>query len=151
MILMVEDNPDDAWLVQRLLTRSGLKHDLRILQTGREAIDYLSGRGRYADRRSFPNPCLIILDLSIPGINGFGLIEWVRRNGETREVPIIVYSGSVSPEDAQRAYALGANAYFAKLSGPGHYLRRSTNFVRSSVNPPRDADRIPRIRLRRAE
>jgi CheY-like chemotaxis protein len=121
VILMVEDEPQDAILVQRQLAHSGLKHDLRIVESGQEAIDYLSGTGQYSDRQAFPEPCLLILDLKLPGIDGFDLVEWVRKNPDTRELPIIIYSGSISAEDAQRAYALGANAYFAKLAGPGHY------------------------------
>ena len=121
VILMVEDEPQDAILVQRQLAHSGLKHDLRIVETGQEAIDYLSGTGQYSDRHAFPEPSLLILDLKMPGIDGFDLVKWVRDNPNTSELPIIIYSGSISAEDAQRAYALGANAYFAKLTGPGHY------------------------------
>jgi CheY-like chemotaxis protein len=53
-------------------------------------------------------------------MDGFALIQWTKGNARTRDIPIVIYSGSASPEDAQRAYALGVNGYFAKLSGPGN-------------------------------
>jgi two-component system, response regulator len=121
IILMVEDNPDDAQLVARQLEHSALKHELRVVPDGREAIDYLSRATQHAGGNSLHLPCLLIIDLKVPGVDGFALIEWVRKNPQTRQIPIIVYSGSASPEDLQRAYALGANAYFAKLTGTGHY------------------------------
>jgi CheY-like chemotaxis protein len=119
VILMVEDDPADVELVRRQLQYSKLGHLLYAVPNGREAIDYLSGMGKYSDRELFPQPCLLILDLQMPGVDGFELIEWVRKDPHTRELPIIIYTASVSRDDAQRAYALGANAYFAKLTGPG--------------------------------
>jgi CheY-like chemotaxis protein len=121
VILMVEDNADDAQLLDRQLQRSALKHKLNIVPDGREAIDYLSRANQHQGLNSFHSPCLLIIDLKVPGVDGFALIEWVRKTPQTKQIPIIVYSGSASPEDIQRAYALGANAYFAKLTGPGHY------------------------------
>ena len=120
VILMVEDNPDDAQLLQRQLQHSRLSYELHVVPDGQEAINYLTRTGRYSDE-TYPLPFLLLIDLKVPGVDGFALIEWVRKNPSTRKIPIIIYSGSVSPEDATRAYVLGANAYFAKLAGPGHY------------------------------
>ena len=121
VILMVEDNPDDAQLLERQLQHSRLRHELHIVPDGREAIDYLSRAGRYSDMQPVRFPCLLLIDFQVPGVDGFALVEWVRKNRQTKDIPIIIYSGSASPEDATRAYALGANACFAKLTGPGHY------------------------------
>jgi len=121
VILMVEDNADDAQLVERQLQHSALKRELRVVPDGREAIDYLSRASRHQSLNSFRFPCLLIIDLKVPSVDGFALIEWVRQNPQLKRIPIIVYSGSASPEDIERAYAVGANAYFAKLTGPGQY------------------------------
>jgi len=121
VILMVEDNPNDAQLLDRQLQLSALKHKLHIVPDGREAIHYLTRAGQHQGLNSFRPPCLLIIDLKVPSVDGFALIEWVRKDSQTSQIPIIVYSGSASPEDVQRAYAVGANAYFAKLTGPGHY------------------------------
>lgn len=117
---MVEDNEDDARLVDMQLQRSDLKHALHVVSTGRECMRYLKGEGRYADRLAFPFPCLLIIDLKVPEMDGFALIEWTKGNEVTRDIPIIIYSGSASREDAERAYSLGVNGYFAKLPGPGN-------------------------------
>ena len=117
VILMVEDNPDDVRLVERQLQNSGLKYALRVVSDGGEAMDYLSGTGEYGDRAAFPLPCLLLIDLRMPRVDGFMLTEWVRRNPETNNIPIVIYSGLPSSEDAERAYALGANAYVVKLPG----------------------------------
>jgi CheY-like chemotaxis protein len=121
VIMMVEDNPADAALFERRLWRSGLNQSLHVVTDGDEATRYLKGEGQYSDRVHFPMPSVLLIDLNVPGVDGFALIEWVRKNGETSDIPIIVYSGSASPEDAERAYALGANAYFVKLAKPAHF------------------------------
>jgi CheY-like chemotaxis protein len=121
VILMVEDNPDDAHRVQSHLQHSELKRELRVVPDGLEAIDYLSRASRQQSLSSFRLPCLLIIDLKVPNMDGFALIEWVRQNPQLKQIPIIVYSGSASPEDIERAYALGADAYLAKLTGPGQY------------------------------
>ena len=105
VILMVEDNPDDAHLIQSHLQHSSFNRELRVVTDGREAIDYLSRASRHQVLNSFRLPCLLI-------------VEWVRQNPELKQIPIIVYSGSASPEDIECAYAAGANAYLAKLTGP---------------------------------
>lgn len=120
-ILIVDDNPDDAFFLRRQLQNSGLRYDLLVASDGIAAMEYLRGEGRYSDRTSFPFPCLLVIDLRMPGIDGFSLTEWVRNNPETKNIPIIIYSGSPSAEDAERAYAIGANAYVAKLPGPRSY------------------------------
>jgi CheY-like chemotaxis protein len=117
-ILMVEDNPDDVLFVRRQLRNSGLTNDLHVVSDGGEAINYLTGGGRYINRTLFPYPCLLLIDLRMPGIDGFSLTAWVRNNPETKDIPGIIYSASPSTEDAERAYALGADAYVAKLPGP---------------------------------
>jgi len=117
VILMVEDNPDDARLVERQLQNSGLDYALRVVSDGREAMDYLSGVGAYVDRVAFPMPCLLLIDLRMPRVDGFMLTEWVRNNPVTKDIPIVIYSILPSSEEAERAYALGANAYVVKLPG----------------------------------
>ena len=117
VILMVEDNPDDVRLVERQLQNSGLKYALRVVSDGGEAMDYLSGTGGYVDRAAFPLPCLLLIDLRMPRVDGFMLTEWVRKNPATKDTPIVIYTGLPSTEEAERAYALGANAYVVKLPG----------------------------------
>ena len=114
---MVEDNPDDALFLRRRLQNSGFKYSLQIVSDTREAMDYLTGADEYVDRTLFPFPCLLVIELRMPGLDGFTLIDWVNRNSETKDLPVIIYSSSHNPDNVACAYALGAKAYVAKVSG----------------------------------
>jgi CheY-like chemotaxis protein len=113
-ILLVEDNADDVFFVQRAFDSAHIKHPLFTVEDGHEAIDYLSAKGRYADRKVYPVPQLVLADLKMPGISGFDLIDWMRKDKAYRLMPIIVLSSSSLAADVNRAYALGANAYMVK-------------------------------------
>lgn len=113
-ILLVEDNPDDAFFVQRAFHTAEIRHPLFTVTDGQQAIDFLAGTGRYSDRSVYPLPRLVLADLKMPGVSGFDLIEWMRKNPQTRLVPAVVLSSSALPQDVNRAYALGANAYMVK-------------------------------------
>jgi CheY-like chemotaxis protein len=113
-ILLVEDQADDVFFMERALQKARLKHPLRVVTDGQKAIEYLSGEDDYADRSAFPFPGLVIVDLKMPGVTGFHVIEWMRNNERTRLTPIIVLSSSSLPSDINRAYQLGANAYMVK-------------------------------------
>jgi CheY-like chemotaxis protein len=113
-ILLVEDNPDDVFFVQRAFHTGEIKHPLFTVEDGKEAIDYLSGHGDYADRSVYPVPHLVLADLKMPGVSGFDLIDWMRKDKGCKLMPIIVLSSSALTADVNRAYALGANAYMVK-------------------------------------
>jgi CheY-like chemotaxis protein len=117
-ILLVEDNSDDAFFVQRAFQMAHVEHPLFTVPDGQQAIDYLSGRGLYGDRFLHPLPRLVIADLKMPGISGFDLIQWMRQDAYARLVPIIILSTSALSNDVNTAYALGANAYMVKPADP---------------------------------
>ena len=113
-ILLVEDDPNDVWLVKHAFQSAGISNPLRIVNDGQEAIDYLKGIGAYSDRGAFPLPKLVLLDLKMPRLNGFDVIGWMRRHYPWKLTPIIILSSSALPQDVNRAYELGANAYMVK-------------------------------------
>jgi CheY-like chemotaxis protein len=113
-ILLVEDRADDVLFFERALQRTSFDHPLHTVTDGQKAIDYLSGADMYADRAAFPFPSLIILDLKTPRMGGFDVIQWMRLNPATKLTPIIVLSSSADPQDINRAYQLGANAFMVK-------------------------------------
>jgi len=117
-ILLVEDNPDDVFLIERAFHVVQIEHPLFTVSDGQQAIDYLSGKGRYDDRSVYPFPRLILADLKMPGVTGFDLIRWIRQDANMRLVPVIVLSSSSLPEDVNRSYMLGANAYMVKPPDP---------------------------------
>ena len=112
-VLVAEDDEDDAFFIERAFRRTGTDMKLCIVTSGDEAIDYLEGRGEYVDRDSFPEPALVLLDLKMPGRNGFEVLEWKRGRPEIR-VPFVVLSSSAEERDMRRARELGVNSYLIK-------------------------------------
>lgn len=113
-ILYAEDDPNDVVIFQMAFRRATLPHELHIVEDGQMAIDWLGGKGKYADREEFPIPDILILDLKMPRKTGFEVLEWVRKKEELEMLPVIVLSSSDDPGDVKRAYKLGATTYFVK-------------------------------------
>jgi len=116
-ILLVEDSENDILLMRYAFKKARIANPVVELNDGEEAIMYLSGQGAYGDRQRYPLPCLIITDLKMPCIDGFGLLQWLQARPEFIRVPKIVLTASAIEEDQQRAQELGACAYFVKPSG----------------------------------
>ncbi len=111
---MAEDSPDDVLLVRRAFKKLAIDQRLVVANNGGSALDYLEGKGLYANRAKFPLPKLILLDLDLPRVSGFQVLDWVRRNPDLRHIPVIVLTGSVYSPDVTRAYQLGANSFLTK-------------------------------------
>ena len=114
IILLVDDDENDALLLQRAFRKAGLDECLRIVRHGQEAINYLSGRGIYSDRERYPLPFLMLLDLKMPGIDGFEVLRWARAERDLKRLLIVVLTSSNLQTDVGRAYDLGANSYLVK-------------------------------------
>lgn len=113
-ILLVEDNEDDVFLMQRAFQKSGLANPLAVVTDGDQAIAYLNGSANYGDRRQFPWPVLVLLDLNLPRKSGLEVLEEIRRSPPTRALPVYILSASARPIDVRRALETGANAYLVK-------------------------------------
>jgi CheY-like chemotaxis protein len=114
LILLVEDREDDILLIRRAFATASLKNPFHVVRTGEEALDYLSGRGRYSNRAEYPLPALVLLDLKMPGIDGFEVLTWIRQQEGIRALPVVVLTLSSEMRDVNRAYKLGANSFFVK-------------------------------------
>ena len=113
-ILIAEDGENDFLLIQRAFVKAGVDYPLIRTVDGEETIAYLAGEGKYADRTKFPVPWLMLLDLKMPKVSGFEVLEWVRMNELARRLLILVLSSSRQTIDINRAYDLGANSYLVK-------------------------------------
>lgn len=113
VFLVVEDNEDDAFFMQRAFKDAGMANPLHIVTNGEEAIDYLAGRESYEDREKFPLPDMVFLDLKMPGLNGFEVLAWIRQERKLT-VPVAVLTSSPEEIDYRRARELGADCYLLK-------------------------------------
>lgn len=118
-ILIVDDSNDDVEFAIRALSEAGVAGPFRSVTDGDEAIAYLGGHGDYADRERHPMPRLVLLDLKMPRVSGFDVLQWLRERPDLRRVVVVVVSSSMDGRDVGRAYDLGANAYVPKAAaGP---------------------------------
>ena len=117
IVLYVEDEEVDRFLMQRVFGKVGLADALRMVNDGQAAMDYLSGTGRYADREQHPLPSVVLLDLNLPEVHGFEVLKWIRAHPTHSGLPVVIFSSSVWPEDQVRAESLGAEDFVAKPSG----------------------------------
>jgi len=113
VLLVAEDDPSDALLLELSLRRTGSQFRMVRVANGEEAIEYLEGRGGYGNRAIHPVPHVVLLDLKMPGKDGFAVLRW-RRETLHRALPMIVFSSSNLRDDVEKAYALGANSYVVK-------------------------------------
>jgi len=113
-VLVAEDDANDIVLLETIMIRDGIHAHLNIVPDGTEVIDYLRGRGHFANRAAFPMPDLIVLDLKMTTMSGLEVLEWRRKHPDCARIPVVILSGSGLEKDIERAYALGANTYFEK-------------------------------------
>ena len=117
-ILLVEDNEDDVFLMKRALKGANVVNPLYVVDDGQEALDYLGGVGKFADRTNYPLPVVVFLDLKLPYISGHDVLAWTRRQKELESLVVIVLTSSNEASDLNRCYALGANSYLVKPPTP---------------------------------
>ena len=113
-ILLVEDNPDDVELTRLAFDEAGIANRLVVVHDGAQALDYLFAQGAYADRDPRDLPGIVLLDLNLPKLDGREVLQAIRANPTTRDLPVIVLTTSAEPFDVEASYALGVNSYIQK-------------------------------------
>ncbi len=114
LILLVEDNPDDAELTLRSLRRNNILNEVVIARDGAEALDYLFAIGPYAGRDPPVRPDVVLLDLKLPRLNGLDVLRRLRADPRTQLIPVVILTSSSEDEDILASYRLGANSYVRK-------------------------------------
>ncbi|MBI5248505.1 MAG: response regulator [Desulfomonile tiedjei] len=112
-ILLVEDDPGHARLIEKNLKREKVANKLVIVRNGKEATDYLFGEGMYSDFER-PSTLLVLLDLNLPVMNGFQVLQRVKSNDKTKGIPVIVLTSADDKGDVVRCYDLGCNVFMTK-------------------------------------
>ncbi len=125
-ILLVEDDLSHARLVKRNLQYSKITNDIVVVNDGQQALDYLFREGEYAGSK-LPQPLLVLLDLMLPVLDGYQVLERIKVDARTKHIPVIVLTTVDDPNQAARCYDLGCNAYLAK---PVNY-KKFTEVIRN--------------------
>lgn len=110
-ILLVEDNPDDVFITKRAWKKGQIKNELYVVNDGEEALKLLHKDEEYLDVQT---PCLILLDLKMPKMDGFQVLKNVKNDDELKSIPVIVLTSSDRINDIEQAYQLGCNSYIVK-------------------------------------
>ena len=116
-VLLVEDNPDDAGLVLREIRKKNLGNNIIHLTDGVEALDFIFGRQKFAQRNVEDKPKVILLDLKMPKVSGLEVLRAIRADDRTKFIPVVVMTSSSEEKDIVESYSLGVNAYVVKPVG----------------------------------
>jgi CheY-like chemotaxis protein len=114
VVLLVEDNPDHEELIRRALDERSAPVSLRVARHGEEALDYLLRRGAWLDPARSPRPRVVLLDLRLPRVDGFQVLEAIKANPPLADIPVVILTTSESEQDMARAYERHANSYLVK-------------------------------------
>jgi CheY-like chemotaxis protein len=112
LILLVEDNPDDIELTLRAFNKNNILNEVIVVQDGQEALDFLFGKGKYAENRRVVS--VVLLDLKLPKVDGLEVLRRIREDERTRILPVVILTSSREEQDLLRGYSLGANSFIRK-------------------------------------
>lgn len=111
---MVDDSEDNLFLMHAAFEMAQCHHPLQEVHDGEEAIAYLNGEGPYGDRKIFPLPTVMLLDLNMPKKDGFQVLAWVRAQPVLKRLTVIILTASMRREDVELAFDLGASSFLVK-------------------------------------
>ncbi len=114
VVLLAEDSEDDVIIFRRTMSQASIDFPLFVAKDGEETIAYLKGAGRFRNRSEFPMPDLLLLDLVMPEITGFEVLEWIREQPGLGSLPVVVLTSSETIHDVKLANQLGARSFLVK-------------------------------------
>jgi CheY-like chemotaxis protein len=125
-ILLVEDDPGHALLIEKNLRRAGIANNILVLDNGKKAVDFLLKEGEYHNDRQ-PSPLLILLDLNLPVLDGYQVLKIIKADARTRQIPVVVLTTTDTAHEVARCYELGCNVYVAKPVDYGQFSEAIRN------------------------
>ena len=114
VILLVEDNPDHVLIIKRGLAANNVANEVKVATDGQEAMDYLLHQGEYTDPEKSPRPGLILLDIKLPKLDGFEVLQRIKQDPALKCIPVIILTSSDQEVDIAKGYLKGANSYVSK-------------------------------------
>lgn len=114
LILLADDSAEDTFIIREAFERAHVPNPLYSVSSGEEAVAYLKGEGRYSNREEYPLPDLFLLDLKMPGMDGFDVLRWIRQQSGMGSMRVVVLTSSDALQDVNQAYRLGANSFMVK-------------------------------------
>ncbi len=127
-ILLVEDNEADVKITLRTFEGGVFKNNIYVVYDGQECLDFIHHAGIYQDKQKYPRPDLILLDINLPKLDGFGVIKAIREDKEYNFIPIVVLTGSKNQEDVTKSYRFGANSFIQKPLEPDLFIKMVEGF-----------------------
>ncbi|HVI70637.1 MAG TPA: response regulator, partial [Pyrinomonadaceae bacterium] len=127
-ILLVEDSEDDALFLKRSLRVAGITMPVMTVPDGAAAIAYFNGEPPFSNRKKFPLPSIVLLDVRLPNVNGFEVLEWLRAHPHLKHLFIAMVTTSGKIGDIARAYRLGANSFLTKPCYPDDIRKLAQGF-----------------------
>jgi CheY-like chemotaxis protein len=152
IILVAEDDEDYVLLIKQVFAKAHIPNPVHVVWNGEEAIAYLKGEGKYANRDEYPLPDIFLLDLKMPRINGFEVLKWVRQQPGFASLRILVLTSSDAIRDVNEAYQLGANSFLVKpldFQDFTHLSRLIADFwfkasrAPETYRPPKEIKKLP--------
>jgi CheY-like chemotaxis protein len=154
VILIADDSENDVIAIRETLKDAGVINPIITVEDGRGVVAYLKGEGEYVDRKKFPLPSILLLDLKMPRMGGFRVMEWLSEHQKMRDILVIVLSGQDRGEleNVRRAYRLGARSFLVKpchvqeihnlIRAYSTYWETAWGANRSNDNPRQRDDRV---------
>jgi len=142
-ILVVEDDENDVELIRRTFSQSGIPNPRHFVKSGEEAINYLLGMEPYTDRKRYPLPALVLLDLKLHVMDGFEVLQWIKNHHNFGHLRVVVLTSSKYTRDVKKAYRLGADSFLVK---PFEF--ETTSALLAAIRTPLD-EATPRMPSRK--
>ena len=114
LILIVEDSEDHVFLLRLALKKADIANPIQTVASGEEAIAYLAGTGSFSDWSRFPLPAVVLLDLKMPGLDGFGVLRWIRQQPGVKNLRVVMLTSSDLQQEVNLAHDLGAKSFLTK-------------------------------------
>jgi len=128
-ILVVDDDEDDFFLVQHVFRDRVTGVELQLVQDGEEMMDYLRQEGKFEAPDTAPLPCLILLDINMPRMDGMMALGGIKTDPSLKHIPVVMFTTSNDPDDIAACYRLGANSFLVKPASYDQFVSMVTNLM----------------------